>query len=379
MIRIPVCIAATFSLLLVGSAAAVEPRADAAATATVASSTAVLSGGAHQVEHLSLVVPADGRPVLAYFDAVARQVLVGKCRNPVCAGNISFNPVPGLHDAGAGLAMAIGANGHPVLSYQRGADMSLRVSTCQTADCAIAIHATIDDGGFLAAHTSIAVGADGRPLISYYDASSLNIRVARCADTICNEASVVVLDWYAAGPHSAAGIDPDGRPVIAFQDWFGAFLYARCDAPDCSAEISIHMVDGSAAGAGYEPTLRFAPDGMPAMSYMSGQWVTFARCTDAACSDAVVTSIEGFGRDGERVTSPSLALADGRPLISYRRSDGELKLAVCSDSECEAGSLRRGKQRASDPGTAIAVNATGAVLVAYVDSGRVGVAQWMVK
>jgi hypothetical protein len=324
-----------------------------------------------RIERLAIVVPADGRPVLAWHEALAGRIEVAKCRNVACNGPLAAIALATPPRAGAGLAMALGANGHPVLSYRVDDDQSMRVTSCQTADCRLASHATLDDDGVHGDHSAIVVPADGRPRISYHDASRATIELARCDDAACSSASIVALDWYLAGPHSAVGVDADGRTAIAFQDEHGALLYARCEDADCSGAVSIRMVDGSAAGAGHQPSLRFAPDGLPVMSYLAGapRRVTFARCTDPACDDALVTEIDQMGADEIGVDSPSLAIAaNGLPLIAYRRTDGGLRLATCSDPGCAEGARRElAGARAGAPGTAVAVAADGSVLVAHVD------------
>ena len=73
-------------------------------------------------------VPADGRPVLAFYEPIRGEVIVAKCANARCEGRLSGRAVSGPGRFGAGLALAIGANGQPLLSYQDVSARTLRVA-----------------------------------------------------------------------------------------------------------------------------------------------------------------------------------------------------------------------------------------------------------
>jgi hypothetical protein len=354
--------AALFALpwLLGGPCGQADARTSAAAAAPA-------------IQRLAFAVPADGRPLLAYHHAGQGLIHVARCLNTRCAGPLRPRALPGPGPVGAGLSMAIGANGHPLISYQNAATLSLEVAACLNADCSSVRSATIDEEGMIGGYTSIAVPADGRAVISYYDAALPGVKLARCADAFCSAAAVTQIDWPLAGPHSAVGIAPDGRTTIAFQDEHGGFLLARCEAQDCSGAVSINPVDGSAAGAGFEPSLRFGADGMPIMVYLASapRRITFARCADPACAQASVSDIDAMGADEVAVDSPALALAaSGLPLIAYRRSDFQLRLAECNDPACTLPVLTGVKgAQAVDPGTALATSRDGLRLVAHVGAG----------
>jgi hypothetical protein len=374
MNRNPFLSALALAILACGGAS-LPAAAHAAGSIAVASRTELVANRRadpqQRIKRLAMLIPADGLPVIGWHDAMSGTINIAKCRNTQCAGPLPTVVLVGLPRAGTGLAMAIGSNGHPVLSYRNEVDMSLQATVCQNADCSTASHSSLLDNRRIGADTSIAVPPDGRPLISFPDLSSASIAVARCADRACSSAQTQVIDWYAAGPDSSIAIGPDQLPGLAFQDQQGALLFARCGALDCSIVTSIHVVDGSAAGAGHEPTLRFAPDGMPVMSYLSGapRRITFARCDDPSCEASVVTEIDQMGPDGIGVDSPSLALGlDGLPRIAYRRGGAELRLTECHDPACEAGARRvvRGA-RPGAPGTALAQAADGRLLVAFID------------
>lgn len=357
------------------------PSPSSAAAASEHASDPTRQGGGvpgARIERLAIAVPPSGRPVLAYREPVSGEVHVATCRNPRCTGPLTIRALAGLPPAGAGLAMAIGADGHPLLSYRIEADGSLGLTRCESADCSIASHLVLDAGSRIGEHTAIAVAADGRPTVSYHDPASARMRIASCRDPRCSDASLVAIDWHLGGPHSAVAVGADGMPGVAFQDEQGALLYARCSPADCSGPIAIQMVDGSAAGAGHEPTLRIAADGRPAMSYLASapRKVTFARCADAACTQASVTEIDAMGPDDIGLDSPAFAFApSGLPLIAYRRTDGGVLLADCRDPGCAEGARRTVKgAHAGAPGIALAIGSDGRALIAYVDDSS-GVAE----
>jgi len=371
---------ATVAICLAVSALSVEvhaaepirtARSEAFELATVA-----VPGSDKLIDRVSLAVPADGRPVVAYYEAQRGEIHIAKCRNPRCNGPLGVTRLAGVSQAGAGLAMTLGANGHPLLSYQHEPSQSLQLTACSTADCSQARHAVVDADGAVGQYTSIAQHGDGRVLISYHDAAAPGIRVASCADAACTAPTITRIDWYAAGPHSVVAISPDGTSALAFQDEHGALNYARCDAVDCSGTLQVNMVDGGAAGVGEQPTLRFDAAQRPVLGYRAsaGRRIGYAHCRDLACSDVAVRDIDGEGRDGSRVDSPSLTLTvAGLPVLAYRRSTGDLMIAACTDVECNAAKPTAiAGVHAGAPGIAAARGPDGSLLVAYVHSGSGG-------
>lgn len=363
-------LACTLSVVLAGLSPAVAgaaPARDNAASPTRPGS----SVSEARIERPAIAVPPSGRPVLAYREPVSGEVHVATCRNTRCTGPFNTRALAGLPPAGEGLAMAIGDNGHPVLSYRIEANAALGMTICESADCSIAIHMTLDDATQVGQHTSIAVAPDGRPTVSYHDEADARIRVASCSDARCSSATLTTLDWYLAGPHSSVAIGTDGFAGVAFQDEQGALLLARCSTADCSSTISINMVDGSSAGAGFEPTVHFGADGRPALSYLASapRKVTFAHCADAACAQAAVTEIDAMGPDDIALDSPAFVFgSNGQPVVAYRRGDARLMLAECGDPGCTDGNRRAIKgAHAGTPGIAIAIGSDGRPLVAYVD------------
>ena len=45
---------------------------------------------------------------------------------------------------------------------------------------------TMDSGGFVGTYTAIAIGADGFPVVSYYDFTNGNLKVAKCINAACS-------------------------------------------------------------------------------------------------------------------------------------------------------------------------------------------------
>ena len=69
-------------------------------------------------------------------------------------------------------AIAIGADGLPVVSYYDATNGSLKVAKCVNAECTgTATITTVDSAGVVGQYTAIAIGTDSLPVMSYYDAT----------------------------------------------------------------------------------------------------------------------------------------------------------------------------------------------------------------
>jgi hypothetical protein len=100
-------------------------------TAITADSSANIVG-----EHASISVRPNGLPLVSYFDATIQQIKLAHCVDVKCSGvTISgFNPNAGSNK-GSHLAMALGADGVPFLSYLNSTGSRLEVLHCGSPMC----------------------------------------------------------------------------------------------------------------------------------------------------------------------------------------------------------------------------------------------------
>ena len=136
----------------------------------------------------SIAIGADGLPVISYINNATRDLKVAKCGNAACStGNtLTIFYVAGA-DVGWHISMVVPADGLPIISYLDGPNWDLKVTKCGDTACSsgnnFALLDTIDDVGW---DTSITIGTDGLPIISYRDSTNNDLKVVKCGDAFCS-------------------------------------------------------------------------------------------------------------------------------------------------------------------------------------------------
>ena len=140
-------------------------------------------------QYTSIAVGTDGFPVISYFDNTAFALKVAKCNDAACfGGNETITTVDDRADSvGSFTSIVIGADGFPVISYWDATAGALEVAKCNDAACSSSrILTTVDDpANEVGSYTSIAIGTDGFPVISYYDSTAFALKVAKCNTRSC--------------------------------------------------------------------------------------------------------------------------------------------------------------------------------------------------
>ena len=206
-----------------------------AATITVVDDPAAFVGA-----HAALAIGADGLPVISYQDVTAGALKVAKCANAACTGAATVTTVDDTaNSVGFDTSIAIGVDGLPIVSYFDDTADALKVAKCSNAACTgTALITTLDDqANSVGSHTSIAIGADGLPVISYQDFTAGVLKVAKCANVDCTgAATLTTVDDPPSfvGAHTAMAIGADGLPVIAYEDASaGALKVVKCGSRSC--------------------------------------------------------------------------------------------------------------------------------------------------
>src|SRR5690606_11219416 len=181
---------------------------------SVPSDPGVQAGG------LSLHVPADGLPVIAYHDGLSggSRLKVAKCGDAACASDNTITTVDSTGNSGASLTVP--ADGRPVIAYYDELKKQLKVLKCGNADCTSGnVISDVDAGG--GSNNSIAVGADGRPVISY--SGTRNgiaglLKAVKCGDAACSTGNFFAPAgaYQGTGRFTSLRIPEDGLPVISF-------------------------------------------------------------------------------------------------------------------------------------------------------------------
>jgi hypothetical protein len=168
----------------------------------------------------SIAIGVNGNPIISYYDDTHEDLRVVACANPTCS---AANPAETLDSdgtVGPFTSIAIGADGNPIVSYFDGDNLDLMVVTCSDISCSEAnAPVTIDTAGDVGWDTSIAIGSNGHPIISYFDRANSDLKVAVCEDSTCASAYSATLTTQASsGFHTSLAIGLNGVPVISYYD-----------------------------------------------------------------------------------------------------------------------------------------------------------------
>ena len=252
-------------------------------------------------------------------------------------------------------ALAIGADGNPVISHQTSVasggcdtsgECSLWVVKCNDPACAGGDETStiVDDGGSrsenVGANSSIAIGADGNPVISYYDITNVNLKVAKCNDPACaggDETITAVDSTGDVGGHSSIAIETDGNPVISYYDSTNGDLkvakYVVSGGTGCASSAWTCTTVDSTGDVGSYTSLAIGADGFPVIAYRDNgnKALKYVDCANATCSsyDSGPLTVDDPGSGTFSGAYISLAVgADGSPVISYYSDEGNKYVKV---------------------------------------------------
>lgn len=295
---------------------------------------------------LAMAIGRDGLPVISYRDSSAQALKVAKCSNIACTGTATITTVDDpANSVGLDTSIAVGADGNPVISYRDSTANALKVAKCANAACTgLATITTVDDPvNSVGAFSDIAIASDGRPVISHYDATDGNLKVSKCTNAACTGTAIhTTVDDSSSlvGFYNSIAIPADGRPVISYYNvTAGSLKLARCANPDCSGVATINVVDvNPGIDVGEFNSIAIGSDGLPVISYRekSAGAVRVAKCSNVDCSAASITTVD----DPVNAVGLNISLAigtDGLPIISHRGtgSAGGVKVLKCATLDCQ--------------------------------------------
>lgn len=225
--------------------------------------------------------------------------------------------------------------------------------------------------------TSIALGADGMPVIGYYDYTAGALKVAKCTRADCASGNAITtLDDPAndVGLANSIAVGADGLPVIAYYDASdGALKLAKCAQAACSSAMVVTL-DDAGADVGRHVSIAIGAEGRAVVAYVdaSTNRVKVARCSNAACTGTPSTvTVVGPADDGLDYTSVAIG-ADGMPVIAFHDATaGTLRVAKCSNPDCSGTasvSTIDGSINAVGEYASIAIGADGLPAISYMDT-----------
>jgi hypothetical protein len=320
--------------------------------------------------YADLAIGADGNPVIAYWDSTNLDVKVAKCSNLRCTGVPTVTTVDSAGNVGQEVAIAVGSDGNPILSYFDQTNTDIKVAKCVDPACAQPATFTpieLDaQGFFLGAYTDIAIAPDGLPTVVHQSDSGGGVRVTKCSNQACTAFSTKI---------TGQGIDPslafgtDGFPVISSNTYLSFdLLVTKCSDALCSSAVTTPV--DSADDVGHWSSIAVRANGMPIVSHYDNTNgdLKVASCLDPACASSVSTVIDSAQNVGYY---PSIVIGpDGNPVISYfDPSNVDLKVAVCGNPSCTGVAALTSVDDVGGEPTSIAIGADRLAVIAYIDPG----------
>ena len=85
----------------------------------------------------SIAVGPDGMPLVSYHDFTHQALKVAKCANAACTGSAAVTTLDGEPNVGLSSTILIGADGFPVVAYQNGLTENLKLARCSNTSCLV--------------------------------------------------------------------------------------------------------------------------------------------------------------------------------------------------------------------------------------------------
>ena len=233
---------------------------------------------------------------------------------------------------------------------------------------------TLDGSGNVGRFSSVTIGADGLGLISSFDETNGDLKVAHCSDLACTTATRTTLTFLKSEDNDGqftSVTSAGGRGLISYYDSTDQVLkLALCPDLACT-EATITTTPDRAGNVGQYSSVTIGTDGLALISYYDATNgdLKVAHCSDSTCTAATRTTLDGAANN---VGAPSSMImgADGLGLISYYdTTDGDLKVAHCSNLACTAAT-RTTLQSEDNVGqySSVTIGTDGLALISYYDT-----------
>ncbi len=325
----------------------------------------------------TVVDPATGFPLIAYYDVDNADLRLYRCASAVCDSGSSVL-VSGSNDRGRNVSMVFAGttlwlafedrtsgelllarttapySSFALFSQANGAEPSLTADAggfldmvwretigntlqrlqCLNAICSSANQITLAGGGRGFRPSSSRLG-NGNLLVAHFEPAAGNLRGTVCNDLACSAPQALVFASGAAiAGKSLVRVAAGDLPQVYFHN----AARADVDAAQCSSAACTSFLRRTAFNGLYISGTRLAlrADGRAVVAYIRQRQPWLAECADTLCSSVSRIVIPGFNSD----TRPALALRpDGRPVIYYASLGGS-ELYDCADVICTTGSPR---------------------------------------
>ncbi len=239
--------------------------------------------------YTSLAVGTDGNPVIAYYDVTNLNLKVAKCANSACTGSPTITTVDTAGDVGGYSSLKVRADGRPVVAYADSTNGDLKVASCANPACTgTSVTTTVESTGTVGYYSALAIAADGNPIVAHLDTGNGDLRVSHCVNPDCTGVSVstAVDTLGSVGLFASIVVTPQGLPLIAYLDSTSSDLrVAACGTIDCTGAASLITLE-SIGSVGYYTSIAIGADGVPIISHqdVTNADLRVVKCASLTCS-----------------------------------------------------------------------------------------------
>ena len=311
----------------------------------------------------AIAIGADGLPLISYDGG--RQLEVAHCSDLTCTSATTSV----LETCGVGCephtSITIGADGLGLIGYTVSSVAHPKVAHCSDIACTAATISTLGEPDHFSFETnSITIGADGLGLIAFLEPKGLVPKVAHCENVTCSQATITEFDPNANlfRDGISVAIGSDGLALITYNS--NGLKVAHCSNLACTAATTATLDSGD---VGAWSSVTIGSDGLGLISYLDGQngSLKVAHCSDVTCSSATTSTLDKGDIGGfSAITIGS----DGLGLISYeapQTRQGPFKVAHCSNVACSSATVTTLDPIGDLFGTSVTIGLDGLPLVSY--------------
>jgi hypothetical protein len=282
----------------------------------------------HQVgTYLSMLLKADGNPLIAHLDQTYAELEIFNCTDPGCVAGASqiIDPDTGVWDFGYATSIALrNNNGRPIIAYWHNNTTDLRLIDCANGDCTSGWIRTLDNLPMTGYWPSVVIGADSNPLIAYAgfgfdDIQQWQLGLFDCADSGCETGERRTLDAenaWSFWPH-AMTLRSNDLPLIVYRRLnANSLMLYECHTTDCATGTPHELYTG--AGIVESASIVLLEGDNPFIAFAvnnSGNYdLMMIRCDDPSCNQKAMASYT----DGSAGAQPDVAIRpNGNPLIAF--------------------------------------------------------------
>ncbi len=310
---------------------------------------------------VSMKIATDGFPRMSYYDATNGDLKFALCTDANCTTPTLTTVDAGVdtatlkEDLGADSSLAMASDGFARISYYDTTAGKLKLARCTIIDCSTSILTTVGPAtGVGGAHTSMALGLDGFARISHWNLTMSALDYSRCSNADCSTQTTTTVD--PADPVDPLGLTGSSASMLIAADGFARITYLGEETTNsvikylqCTDDVCTtpNITTIGPALFSISPSIAMAPDGFARISYYDdiNGVLKFVRCTDLSCTSPTITTIDdmpaSLSPESQSGEYSSLVIGtDGFATIAFfDRTNGDLKLAQCSDADCTTVSI----------------------------------------